>query len=177
MRNLARISHRLEGKALTCRAVIETPRGGRSKYTYEPEVDAFALTGLIPEGMAFPLDFGFVPSTLGEDGDPLDILVLADEPAAVGALVEVRLIGVIEGQQTENGKAFRNDRLIGVATVSRLYARIAGLGDLPTDYLDQLTAFWVQYNALKGKRFEVLREGPPKDAAAAIRKATAEGAA
>ena len=59
------------------------------------------LGGLLPEGMMFPFDFGFVPSTLAEDGDPLDILVLMDAPAHVGCLIEVRIIGIIKAQQTE----------------------------------------------------------------------------
>ena len=56
------------------------------------------LGGLLPEGMMFPFDFGFIPSTLGEDGDPLDILVLMDAPAHVGCLIEVRIIGIINGR-------------------------------------------------------------------------------
>ena len=71
------------------------------------------LGGLLPEGMMFPFDFGFLPSTLGEDGDPLDIMVLMDAPAHVGCLIEVRIIGIITAEQTEDGKTESNDRLIG----------------------------------------------------------------
>src|SRR5438874_3853083 len=67
------------------------------------------------EGMMFPYDFGFIPSTLGEDGDPLDILVLMDAPAHVGCLIEVRIIGIIEAEQSEDGKTESNDRILGVA--------------------------------------------------------------
>lgn len=76
------------------------------------------LGGLLPEGMLFPFDFGFVPSTLGDDGDPLDIMVLMDAPAHVGCLIDVRIIGIIEAKQTEDGKTKSNDRLLGVAVHS-----------------------------------------------------------
>jgi hypothetical protein len=62
------------------RVVIETPKGSRNKYDYDPECDCLDLATVLPEGMSFPFDFGFVPSTLGEDGDPLDVLVLMDAP-------------------------------------------------------------------------------------------------
>jgi inorganic pyrophosphatase len=74
-------------------------KGSRNKFNYDPETNLFKLGGLLTEGMFFPFDFGFIPSTLGEDGDPLDILVLMDAPAHVGCLLEVRLIGIICAQQ------------------------------------------------------------------------------
>src|ERR1700681_831510 len=96
-------------------AVIETPKGSPNKYDYDPTCAAFRLVGVLPEGSAFPYDFGFIPSTLGEDGDPLDVLVFMDAPAHVGCLIEVRLIGIITAEQMEDGKTESNDRLLGVA--------------------------------------------------------------
>jgi inorganic pyrophosphatase len=61
--------------------VIETPKGSRNKYAFDGQENAFTLKKVLPAGMSFPYDFGFVPSTLAEDGDPLDVLVLMDEPA------------------------------------------------------------------------------------------------
>src|SRR5437762_12387773 len=107
--------NRWNRKKHECRVIIETPKGRRSKFSYDPKFNLFALGGLLPEGLAFPYDFGFIPSTLGDDGDPLDVLVLMDEPTHVGCLVEVRLIGVMEAVQAKNGKRTRNDRLIGIA--------------------------------------------------------------
>ncbi|QNA85422.1 inorganic diphosphatase [Sphingomonas sp. So64.6b] len=108
----------IEEGAHTCRAVIETPKGSRSRYTYEPEIEALVLSGLLPAGMSFPLDFGFVPSTLAEDGDPLDILVVGDDPSAPGCVVLVTLLGVIEAEQTEGGNTVRNDRLSARTSLS-----------------------------------------------------------
>jgi inorganic pyrophosphatase len=115
MADLTTLPHQLDVKKGNCRAIIETPKGCRNKFDYDPEAKLFMLGGLLPEGMMFPFDFGFIPSTLGEDGDPLDILVLMDAPAHVGCLIEVRLIGVISAEQIEDGDRETNDRLLGVA--------------------------------------------------------------
>jgi inorganic pyrophosphatase len=61
--------------------IIETPKGCRNKFAFDPKQKVFELTKVLPAGMAFPYDFGFIPSTLAEDGDPTDVLVLMDEPA------------------------------------------------------------------------------------------------
>ena len=76
--------------------IIETPKGSRNKYNYDEGLRLFKLGGVLPSGAVFPFDFGFVPSTTGGDGDPLDVLVLMDEPAFPGRVVDVRLVGVIE---------------------------------------------------------------------------------
>src|SRR6202030_4736440 len=115
MPNLDSLSTQLDAKTRVCRAVIETPKGCRNKFDYDPDSGLFKLGGLLPEGMMFPFDFGFVPSTLGADGDPLDIMVLMDAPAHVGCLIEVRIIGVIGAKQVQHGKSEINDRLLGVA--------------------------------------------------------------
>ena len=75
---------RLDPEKRVCRAIIETPKGFRNKFDYDPDANLFKLGGLLPEGMMFPFDFGFIPSTLGDDGDPVDIMVLMDAPAHVG---------------------------------------------------------------------------------------------
>ena len=73
-----------DSKSGDLRAVIETPRGSRNKFRYDPQCDCFELATALPEGMSFPFDYGFVPSTLGDDGDPLDLLVLMDAPVPSG---------------------------------------------------------------------------------------------
>ena len=101
--------------------VIDTPKGSRNKFAWDEELELFSLTGVLPAGAVFPYDFGFIPNTRGGDGDPLDVLVVMDEPAFVGCLVSCRLLGVIEAKQTEKGKTERNDRLIAVSTNSRTH--------------------------------------------------------
>lgn len=136
--------------------VIETPKGSRNKYTYDEKRGVFKLGGILPLGAVFPFDFGYVPATTGGDGDPLDVLVLMDEPAFPGCLVPGRLIGVIEANQTEDGETTRNDRLIAVATDSRNHSKVRALGDLNSSVCDEIEHFFISYNEFKQKRFEVL---------------------
>src|SRR6185312_2842907 len=124
MHDLTRLPHALDRRTGLCRAIIETPKGRRSKFDYDPQTRLFRLKTILPEGMSFPLDFGFIPSTLCDDGDPLDVMVMVDEPTVVGALVQVRLVGVIEAEEKEDGRTERNDRLLAVVDESRLYAAI-----------------------------------------------------
>ena len=143
--------------------LIDTPKGSRNKFKYDEKHGLFKLAGVLPSGAVFPYDFGDLPGTLAEDGDPVDVLVLMDEPAFVGCWIPARLLGVIEAEQTEDGKTERNDRLIGVATVSRNHADVRSLDDLSPNLVKEIEHFFVSYNAVKGKRFEPLaRSGPEK---------------
>lgn len=140
---------------------MDTPKGSRNKFKWDSDRKLFKLAGVLPAGAVFPYDFGFVPSTQGEDGDALDVLLLMDEPAFVGCLVEARLLGVIEARQTEDGKTERNDRLIAVADESRSHEDVRSLSDLPENLLHEIEHFFVSYNSAKGKRFEPIgRAGP-----------------
>lgn len=157
--------------------IIETPKSSRNKYAYDPEQGIFALRKVLPEGMVFPHDFGFLPQTLAEDGDPIDVLLLMDVPAFSGCLIPARLIGVMEGEQIEdlkgskggdkknggkkaakNGavKKTRNDRLIAVAQATHTFANIQKLADLPEQFRKELEAFFVNYHGLEGKKFNLL---------------------
>ena len=89
------------------------------------------LGTVLPEGMQFPYDFGFVPSTLGDDGDPLDILILMDAPVVPGCVIKARPVGAIEAKQKAKGEDWeRNDRLIGVAVHSQTHDDAKTLSDL-----------------------------------------------
>src|SRR4029077_1527901 len=111
--------------------VIETPKGSRNKYAFDPEIGAFALKKVLPAGMTFPYDFGFVPRTLAEDGDPVDVLVLMDEPAFAGCVTQCRLIGVIQGeQQAGKGHSVRNDRVVAIERDNHSFADLRHLDDL-----------------------------------------------
>lgn len=151
--------------------VIETPKGSRNKYKFDTEQHTFLLNKVLPEGMAFPHDFGFIPSTEAEDGDPLDVLILMDQSAFPGCLVPGRLIGVIEGEQRENGKAERNDRLIAVCENSHTHSDIQSLSDLNKSFLDELKKFFVNYHANDGKEFRVLGVKGPTAAKKLLKKA------
>jgi inorganic pyrophosphatase len=144
--------------------VIETPKGSRNKFNYDPKHGLFRLGGVLPAGASFPFDFGFVPATLGEDGDPLDVLVLMDEPAFAGCLVPARLIGVIEAEQTEAGQTAQNDRLIAVAADSRYHRDVQSLEDLNPTLVAEIEHFFVSYNSIRGKEFKPSRRSGPERA-------------
>jgi inorganic pyrophosphatase len=133
--------------------IIDTPKGSRNKYKYDAEHNLFALGGVLPAGAVFPFDFGYVPSTEGGDGDPLDVLVLMDESAFVGCLVPARLLGVILAEQTEGGKTIRNDRLIAVAANARDHADVHTLDQINDHLMREIEHFFVSYNTVKGKEF------------------------
>ncbi len=133
-------------------------------------MDLFRLKKVLPAGSAFPYDFGFVPSSEAEDGDPIDVLVLMDESAYPGCVIEARLIGVIEAEQTEGGETTRNDRLVAVACESHDHGNIRTLQDLSSKLLEELEHFFKSYNETSGKSFEVLASRGPKRAWACLQK-------
>lgn len=136
--------------------VIETPKNSRNKYAFDEKSGVFVLKGVLAVGHSFPFDFGFIPQTLGGDGDPLDVLVLMDEAAFAGCLVPSRLVGVIEADQTErDGRIERNDRLIAVAADSHTHSHVRSINDLNDTLVAQIEHFFVSYNEIKGKKFEV----------------------
>jgi inorganic pyrophosphatase len=141
--------------------VIETPKGSRNKYSFDPELRIFSLKKVLPAGMAFPYDFGFVPSTKAEDGDPTDVLVLMDEPAFPGCLLKCRIIGIIEGQQGKKEKGERNDRIIAVEEANHSYAHVRHVKDLGKKFSRELEEFFVNYHELDGKKYRILdMKGP-----------------
>lgn len=153
---LDQLSPRGEGSN-TVRVVIETTRGSRNKYSYRSAEGIFLLKKVLPEGHVFPFDFGFIPRTRGEDGDPLDVLVMMDEPAFPGCVVEARVIALLQARQSEGRKTFRNDRFVAVADRSVLYRRFKDVRDLTPEIREQVEHFFVSYNELAGKTFQPLK--------------------
>src|SRR5438477_8549906 len=149
--------------SLRIEVIIETPKGSRNKIKFEPSRQRFKLSKVMPQGMIFPFDFGFVPSTKAEDGDPLDVLVLTEEPIFPGCLVECTIVGAIEAEQKDKGHENRNDRLIAIAEQSLLYSEIKSLHELDPKLVDQIEAFFVNYQKLRRVEVTILgRAGPEK---------------
>lgn len=152
------------------RVVIETPKGSRNKFKYDPRLGTYILGSVLAEGMKFPYDFGFVPQTKDEDGDPTDVLLLMDEPAFTGCVVESRIVGVIQAEQSEDGKMVRNDRVLAVATQSHIHADIKEPKDLNSRMIQELEDFFVAYNKPRGKKFKLLGVQDAKVAMKLIKK-------
>jgi inorganic pyrophosphatase len=154
--------------------VIETPKGSRNKFGFDPTINAMRLKHVLPEGMLFPSDFGFIPSTQADDGDPIDVLVLLDAPAISGCVVEARLIGVIEAEQRPKDGAWeRNDRLLAVATHARTHEHVHSLDDLRENLPAEIETFFQNYNRLNGGDFRVTGRGDRAAAQRAVEKAKA----
>jgi inorganic pyrophosphatase len=150
--------------------VIETPRGCRNKYAFDPDQRVFSLKKVLPAGMAFPYDFGFLPSTEGGDGDPIDVLVLMDEPAFPGCVVRCRLIGVIQGEQTDGKDVERNDRILAVEIGTHSWDDVRHVDDLGKQFAKELAEFFVNYHELTGKAYRILGMKGPGAATKCIEK-------
>jgi inorganic pyrophosphatase len=133
--------------------VVETPKGGRAKMKYDEKADVFRFEKLLPLGQAFPFDFGFLPSTEGGDGDPLDVLLIGEEPAPVGCVVLGKIVGVLEGKQTENGRNERNDRIIAVPIDVKSRKPVMPAHRIDKEFTKSISDVFVSYNALQGKKF------------------------
>ena len=152
--------------------VVESVKGRRNKFAYDEKLGLFRLKSVLPAGATFPYDFGFVPSTKGGDGDPLDVLVLMDESAFAGCLVPARLIGVITAEQREeDGTVAQNDRLIAVACESHTHRDVRTLDDLTPQLLDEIEHFFVSYNETRGKIFTPTGRKGPRAARNIVEKA------
>ena len=141
----------------TITAIVETPRGNAQKYDYDPKNKWFELSKIMPAGMVFPFDFGFIPNTKGEDGDPLDIIIISELKSFPGCVMDCRIIGAITAKQTEKGKTLRNDRFLAVPEVSHLFSKIESIEDLPKDVIEQLEKFFMNYNELAETKFKPLK--------------------
>ena len=152
--------------------VIETPKGSRNKYAFNEDLGLFELRRVLPRGMLFPFDFGFIPATQADDGDPLDVLMMLEDSAPQGCVIRARAIGVIEARQRDaKGDWERNDRLIAIAAQAKLHSDLRSIKELNPRVLDEIEAFFAEYNKMDGKEFEPLKRAGPNAATDLIRKA------
>ncbi|PRD54714.1 hypothetical protein C5749_14875 [Sphingobacterium gobiense] len=151
----------------TISVIIETPAGSAQKYTYDPVNGRMKLKKILPAGMAFPFDFGFFPGTKGDDGDPLDVLIISEFSTFPGCSMECRIIGALVIHQSESAnsnKMIRNDRFIAVPVASLVYQKANKLMDLPKELRTQLEAFFTNYIEQEGKRLTVEKRISAKEA-------------
>jgi inorganic pyrophosphatase len=145
--------------------IIESPKGCGHKYDFEPELNRFKLKKILPAGMVFPFDFGFIPDTKGEDGDPLDVVVVSEITGFPGCCMDCRIIGAIIVNQTErDGKTMRNDRYFAVPEVSQLYSNINSIHELPEAILNQIESFFKNYNEQASKELNIIKRINGKEA-------------
>ncbi len=136
--------------------VVDTPKGSRNKYKYDEKSQVWRLSKMLPLGSVFPFDFGFIPSTRGEDGDAIDVLVLTEEASFPGCVLPTILIGAIEAEQTEKGTTVRNDRLIAVVETQHNSPPVHELAELDKSRVREIEHFFISYNESEGREFKPL---------------------
>jgi inorganic pyrophosphatase len=151
--------------------IVESPKNGRIKFKYNEKYNLFEFDKSLPYGFVFPFEFGFIPSTLAEDGDPLDILLLAEEPTFTGCLILGKAIGVLQGQQTDGKKSNRNDRIVAIPVSANSQEPMMPTRTPDKKRIDEITKFFVSYNEIQGKKFKPLGFGSPQKAMELIEEA------
>lgn len=132
-------------------AVIEIPHEGISKYEYDKQLHVFRLDRNLYSPVHYPGDYGFIPSTLGDDGDPLDVLVLVDTPSFPGCVMEVRPIGCLE--MVDQGQG--DEKIIAVGEGNPRYTDVWNYSEIYPHMLKEITHFFSIYKDLEKKKVEV----------------------
>ncbi|WP_456454081.1 inorganic diphosphatase [Methanopyrus sp.] len=133
-------------------AVIEIPRGSRNKYEYDEERGYFKLDRVLYSPFHYPLDYGFIPRTLYDDGDPLDILVIMQDSTFPGCVIEARPIGLMKMLDDSD----QDDKVLAVPTEDPRFKDVKDLDDVPKHLLDEIAHMFSEYKRLEGKETEVL---------------------
>ena len=149
--------------------VVETPRGSRAKFAYEPKLETFILSKSLLAGQTYPHDWGFVPSTKGADGDPFDIMVIHDATTFPGIVLTCRIIGVLQIEQKSKRKVERNDRLFAVSRRSHSELGLRDVRDLSKPIQQELEKFFIATDELEDKKLEIVGWKDPKIAMKAIK--------
>lgn len=152
--------------------VVETPRGSRAKFDYDPKLKKFTLSKSLLTGLTYPHDWGFVPSTKADDGDPIDVMIVHDAATFPGIILTCRVIGILQIEQKSKGKTERNDRLFAVPKDSHSEQALHDVRDLSKPIQQELEKFFKATDELEDKKLTVLGWKGPKAAVEAIKQAT-----
>jgi len=130
--------------------IVEIPKNSVNKYEYDTKLGVFRLDRTLYSPMHYPADYGFIPGTMAEDGDPIDILAMADEPSAMGCMIEVRPLGILEmidAAQTDR-------KILAVPARNPRYYHMRDIGDVPSHTRREIEHFFSIYKELEGKTVE-----------------------
>jgi inorganic pyrophosphatase len=136
--------------------IIETPKGSRQKYSFDTALRLFRFNKVLAAGLVFPFDFGFIPDTKGEDGDPLDVMVISEYQGFPGCVMDCRIIGCMQAEQTASKKSIRNDRYLAILKQSRLYEQVNSIEQLPTQLITEIELFFTTYLHAEGKEVKFI---------------------
>jgi inorganic pyrophosphatase len=132
--------------------LVEIPAGSKNKYEYDKDLEAFALDRVLYASVQYPYDYGFIPNTLAEDGDPLDGMVIMDQPTFPGCVIAARPIGMLE--MIDGGD--RDEKILCVPVKDPRYTEVKSLGDIAPHRLDEIAEFFKTYKNLEKKVTEIL---------------------
>lgn len=130
--------------------IVEIPAGSRNKYEYQKETGGIRLDRVLSSSLKYPGDYGLIPRTFYDDGDPLDVLVMVTEPTFPGCIIEVRPLGLFRMRD----KGVPDDKVLAVPVRNPLYDGYHTLGDLPPHYLREVAHFFSVYKDLEGTMTE-----------------------
>lgn len=154
------------------RCVVEAPRGSSVKFKYDPDVGVFVMGHELIKGLTYPFDWGFLPSTLGADGDPLDVMIFHDAASPTGIVIPSQIIGVLEVEQHEDDEKWeRNDRFFAVPVSSHREDSLNHVDQLSKRMRTELAQFFEETSALEKKKVRIREWHGPKTA----KKLIAEG--
>ena len=152
-------------------AVVETPRGSRCKLEFDPKLRAFTLAKPLLAGLTYPYDWGFLPRTKGQDGDPLDVMVLHDAATFPGLVLICKIIGVLQVEQRSKGKkSKRNDRIFAAPCGSHAEKDLDDIRDLTNAMREELVKFFIATDELEDKQLKILGWKGPKVALKTIKQ-------
>jgi len=154
--------------------VVETPRGARAKLKFDPKLRTFVLSKSLLLGLTYPYDWGFVPSTRAEDGDPLDVMVIHDAATTPGLVLKCKVIGVLETLQKEKGEKTRNDRIFAVPAESHRERELDDVNELDSETKEELQKFFIATDELEAKQLSFLGWAGAKKARKLIKKSAAK---
>jgi inorganic pyrophosphatase len=154
--------------------VVESPKGAAIKLKYQPDLNAMTISRPLAIGLRYPCDWGFVPSTKGEDGDPIDAALWWDVATFPGVVVRCRALGVIQVEQNSAGRKdrVRNDRILALPIEARREADLTSAMKLPQRVRDELEHFFIATTALEGKEPVILGWGTPEEALTLLRSSS-----
>jgi inorganic pyrophosphatase len=165
--DLARIP--AQPKAGIINVLIEIPAGSKNKYEFDKDLNAFALDRVLFSSVQYPYDYGFIPNTLADDGDPLDGMVIIDQPTFPGCVIAARPIGMLE--MIDGGD--RDEKILCVPDKDPRYANVKSLKDIPSHRLDEIAEFFKTYKNLEKKVTEILGWKDADTVAALVEKCIA----
>ena len=140
--------------------VVECPRGSTVKLKYDADLSAFTLSRPLVDGLCYPFDWGFVPSTRASDGDPVDAMILWDRATFPGVVIPCRLIGLLGVEQNSKqrpGTRERNDRIVGVPVNAPKFNALKEVRDVESRVREELEAFFAASVAFEGKDLKILQ--------------------